>query len=176
VTWPKLSKGALLVAAAVVLISGGSAAGWFVLQPETTSASATTTQASAGPTGTQPASGPRAKADVRAAFRTFFDASTPLAAKERALEHGRSFASALRTLSASGLSSEAAARVLTVSIRPGGTAAVAYDVLVGGQVALGHQHGTAVRQSGHWVVSDQTFCALAGLEGSHPPACASGAA
>lgn len=169
--------GSFLVGGVVAAIAGGTAIGWFVMAPQAAVASSgppaqrTPPRSTSAPPSTTPTSTAAARSAVRRNWMAFFSSSTSLVAKEHLLEDGRRLAGALRSLSSSPLARHASAAVSGVVVH-GHQAAVSYSLLVNGQPALAHRHGTAVRKDGRWLVTAGSFCGLVALEGEHPSACA----
>jgi len=154
--------------------------------PSTTAAATTTTTTtSLPPSTTTPAttSAPTsASANDLATVRQiigerwerFFSASTPLADRESLLEHGATYHDALVMRSKDPLQAQASAHVKNVELASldAITAAVTFDVLLNGQVALPDAAGTAVKEGGEWKVSGTSFCSLVTLGATAPvPGC-----
>lgn len=147
--------------------------------------SPTTTTKPPAPPSTPPTSsapsttGTAAVATITKNWETFFDAAkTPVSTRISLLENGSQFPKS--ALEAKGLAAGASAKVLTVTSVTASTAAVKYNILLGGTPALKDQTGTAVYQDGTWKVGISSFCALLTLEKSSgflssvPSVCSSG--
>ena len=103
-------------------------------------------------------------------WEQFFAGSTPADRKVTLLQNGSQFTPVIQA-QASGIGASAGAKVTAVQVTGPTTANVTYDVLLGGQTALGGQHGTAVLENGIWKVGTGSFCSLLALEQQTPPGC-----
>ena len=108
--------------------------------------------------------------EITAIWERFFDAHTPLAARQSLLEDGDKYAAALQSLSQGPLMRQASAIVKTVVIDSPTSATVTYDVLLNGAIALPNATGQAVRRASSWQVSAASFCALVALNSPTPVA------
>lgn len=147
------------VAVAALLLAGCGGSG----------GSSTSSTATPSP---QHAADPRQQ--VRQAWTTFFDASTPTDKRVALLQNGERFRPAIEAQSKSPLAQKSSAKVENVTMNGPSKATVVYTIELAGKPALKHQHGTAVKADGTWKVSDQSFCSLLGLQGPAPPACPGG--
>jgi hypothetical protein len=108
---------------------------------------------------------------VKRAWTTFFEGSTPPADRIALLQNGQRFAQVIRAESNSPLAKQTKVLVEKVTLLGSTQAKVAYTITLGGQPALPNQTGLAVVEGGRWKVSDKSFCALLRLQGTVPPAC-----
>jgi hypothetical protein len=139
------------------------------------SSSSSATAPSAAPSATASASPAPAitgatEQAVATNWEQFFSGSTPADKKVSLLQNGSQFAPVIQA-QASGLGASAGAKVQAVQVTGPTTANVTYDILLGGQTALGGQHGTAVLENGTWKVGTGSFCSLLALEQQTPPGC-----
>jgi hypothetical protein len=118
---------------------------------------------------TQSASSPQEQ--VKRNWIAFFDGSTPASRKVALLQNGQQFAPLIQAEANSPLARQTAVTVSKVTLLSATRANVVYTITLAGQPALKNQVGTAVLVGKTWEVSDQSFCALLGLEGATPPAC-----
>ena len=125
------------------------------------------------PTSVSPSAAPVGSAaqQIRSAWTTFFDGTTPAAAKIRLLQRGSSVAAVITAQSGNAIATGTAAKVASVAVTSPQRATVHYTITIDGKPALAHQTGSAVKVGGHWLVSLDSFCALLALEQSHPAAC-----
>ena len=116
-----------------------------------------------------------ASALITANWETFFNGNTAAAKRIAVLQNGQTFASIIQAQSGSSLAKSASAKVLKVAVTSSTQAAVTYNVLLSGTMALPDQIGTAVYQDGTWKVGDVSFCGLLALEGGGkaPSVCSS---
>jgi hypothetical protein len=113
-----------------------------------------------------------AKAAITANWERFFSASTSIDDRQTLLENGASLHQALVERAADPLMKQASAKVKSVAITDATHAAVIYDVMLNGTVALADSQGVAVLQDGVWKVSADSFCALISLGATAPiPGC-----
>jgi len=121
------------------------------------------------------AGGSAAASSIKANWVAFFAASTPVSRRVQLLQNGQQFQSLISAQSKSPLASSASAKVISVSNVTATQATVKYSILAGGQTALPHQTGVAVKQGGTWKVGDASFCGLLRLEQTRnlPAACSS---
>ena len=108
---------------------------------------------------------------IRASWTTFFRGTTPAAKKIALVQDGKAFAKIITAQARSGLASVASAKVARVTLVSKTKASVDYTVLLAGKPALKNARGTALYLQHGWKVSDQSFCALLGLEGLKPAVC-----
>lgn len=178
-----MTRGTVAVVAVVIAIVGGSAIAWFTTDPaaasssaqagagqQTSSGSGAGSATSTGGSGSASGSG-SAAATIRSDWQRFFSSRTPTRRRIALLQHGQRFVGALRRLASSPLAAQVAARVRSVRRTGPRTAAVTYDIVLGGKPALKGRSGTALLRHGTWKVSDAAFCQLVALSGSRPPAC-----
>jgi hypothetical protein len=108
---------------------------------------------------------------VKQAWTTFFNGSTPAAKKVELLQNGQRFAPIIQAEANSPLARQTKAVVQRVTLVGRTRASILYTIDLGGQPALPNQTGTAVLVGGKWQVSDRSFCSLLSLQGTVPPAC-----
>jgi hypothetical protein len=108
---------------------------------------------------------------VKQAWTTFFNGSTPAATKVALLQNGQRFAPIIQAEANSPLARQTKVVVKRVTLLGRTRASVLYTIELGGQPALPNQTGTAVLAGGRWQVSDRSFCSLLSLQGAVPPAC-----
>ena|SRR5438270_9105910 len=103
----------------------------------------------------------QAKAKITANWQRFFDPSVPVAQKTDIIENYNGLKPILDAQSNSPQAKSIKAAVKDVTLQGSGSAKVDYDIL-NAQTgdSLLHSSGVAVKQSGTWKVSQQTFCAL----------------
>jgi hypothetical protein len=116
-------------------------------------------------------SGHSAVEQVKHAWTTFFNGSTPAATKVALLQNGQRFAPIVQAEASSPLARQTKVVVKKVTLLGHNRASVLYTIELGGQPALPNQTGTAVLEGGRWRVSDRSFCSLLSLQGAVPPAC-----
>ncbi len=137
----------------------------------------TPSPSSASPsTAGEPATGNGAIAAIKSNWAEFFSAKTPIARRLALLQNGQAFAAVIRAQASSPLALAATSRVTKVTLTGTDQAAVTYEILVSGKVALPGQAGVAVYQDGVWKVGDASFCALLKLQNGGkasglPPGC-----
>ncbi len=149
-------------------------------------ASATTT--TAAPTTTVPATTTttfdqtQAKTNITNAFVSFLNSADPnFDARVALIQDGASIKSLFVQLEQANSKVASTGQVTDIEFMTqddcssnvgfnGACAAVTYNVLVSGKVALSASKGYAVLDSGTWKVARQTFCALAGLANVKCPA------
>jgi hypothetical protein len=156
-----------LVSAAALLTVGSAVAGCSS-SSSTSSAPptspATSAPSSSVPTSAEPSTGAGATQAIEANWAKFFNAKTPIPQRIALLQNGQEFASVIRAQAHSTLAEAATSKVTHVTLTGTSTAAVTYDILVGGKVGLGGQSGVAVYQNGVWKVGATSFCGLLKLE------------
>lgn len=108
---------------------------------------------------------------VKQAWTTFFEGSTPPAKRVALLQNGQRFAPLIQAEASSPLARQTKVVVSRVTLLGSNRAKVSYTITLAGQPALPNQTGIAVRSGGKWQVSDQSFCVLLSLQGAVAPAC-----
>jgi hypothetical protein len=166
---------AVLVASAGLVVSAcSSGSSGSTTPPPPTSAPPTSSSAPPPSGGSEPATGAGAIAAIKANWATFFNINTPTARRVALLQDGPALASVLAAQSKITLAQGSSAKVTKVTLTGAGQASVVYSILIQGHVALGHQVGVAVYQSGIWKVGLASFCGLLRLEAAvsslHVPA------
>src|SRR5690242_18326406 len=84
----------------------------------------------------QPATGPAARAAVKAMWQTFFNGAVPIPRRLRLLQDGQQFASFVHAQDKTSLGAlvlAASAKVSAVALRPPGGASVRFSVLLAGK-------------------------------------------
>jgi hypothetical protein len=119
---------------------------------------------SAPATSASPASSSGDTAAITANWEAFFNPKTPVARRVSLLQDGQAFASVIRSQAGSGLAASATSKVTKVALVSPAQAKVTYSILLGGQPALSHQAGVAVKQGGTWKVGVASFCGLLTVE------------
>jgi endonuclease/exonuclease/phosphatase family metal-dependent hydrolase len=102
--------------------------------------------------------------EITSAFVTLFDGADPDVDHRLAnLENGDGLRDTFITLleTAGPSATASSVRVDSVALTGAATADVVFSVLLSGAVVFDHLHGTAVKEEGRWLVSAETFCALA---------------
>ena len=115
-------------------------------------------------------------AAVRHAYVTFFDYRTARATSQSLLQDGRAFTAQIAQNAKTAKVQKPSVTVSSVELVSEHTAKVIFTLSVGGSPVLPHTSGYAVLEDGRWKVAGQTFCALIGLNGSHPAVCSDPAA
>lgn len=108
-------------------------------------------------------------AAVRQAWQTFFAGTTSASQKVQLLQNGQQFAKVIQAQAGLPMAQGTQATVSKVTVTSPTTADVIYSISIGGQVALAHQKGQAVKQGGMWKVGDKSFQALLSMEGQGMP-------
>jgi len=108
---------------------------------------------------------------IKAAWKGFFDGTSPASTKVADLENGPEFKSIIDAAAKSSLARSSTVSISKVSITSSSTAEVTYTVSLGGVPALKDQKGEAIKIDGKWKVGDASFCGLLSLEGDKVPAC-----
>ena len=154
----------LLAGTAVVVAAcgGGSAS--------TTSSGAAATSTTAA-TASATASAASAKSRIKHNWTEFFNASTSNAKRLAVLQNAQQYKQVIIAQSKNPLARQSTAKVNGITLTAPDKATVHYTVLVAGKPALKNQTGTAIKSGGTWKVSDKSFCALLGMEGSKPAVC-----
>jgi hypothetical protein len=166
----RVVHGSLAALAVLLLVAGcGGSSSAGSAGPSPSSVASAPPSSASGPS---PASAGAAN-QIRQAWVTFFKGSTPAAAKILLLQHGSEVAAVINAQAGNPLATGTAAKVSSVTIKSPTRAVVNYGITIDGKPALSHQHGTAVKVGGHWLVSLDSFCGLLSLEGTHPAACPS---
>ncbi len=111
--------------------------------------------------------------EIKAAWKGFFEGSSPASTKIEDLQNGSSFTSVIDAQAKSSIARGTTVTVSKVSITSASRAAVTYTISLGGVPALKNQKGEAIKIDGKWKVGDSSFCGLLSLEGDKVPACAS---
>jgi hypothetical protein len=155
-----VAAAAAVVAMAVPALTACSSSG-----PSSAKTSGARTTASA-----TPADAATTKAIARA-YQALFGTSAPLAQSVAALQHGSVFRQTIISESKEPDAKGSGARVTAVNMRGADVAIVQFTVISNGKPVF-PTAGKAVLVNGHWQVAAQTFCALLGLEGHAPRACA----
>ena len=179
--WTRHRHASRVVTAAVALLASVAAAGCGTrVRSELTALSSTTlprtttlppTTSSTVPATTTTLDVATVTAQITMNWETFFNAATPLAQRQAALENGTNYEAALIAASKNPFYAEASAKVSKVQLTGPTQAAVTYDVLVSGSVKLANSTGTAVLQGNVWKVSDQSFCGLVTIAIPNIPGC-----
>jgi hypothetical protein len=140
--------------------------------PSSSPPSSSAAPSSAAP---EPTSGSAATAAITTNWEAFFSGTTTAAQKIALLQNGQLFATIINNQAGSSLSQSVTAKVTSVTLKSGTTAAVTYNILLGSSPALSSQAGTAVYENGTWKVGDVSFCVLLTLEnaGTAPSVCKS---
>jgi hypothetical protein len=115
-----------------------------------------------------------AKAEISAAWKTFFDGGTPIAQRVALLAGGQRFAATIKALSQNPLAQKTSATVSKVTLTGPTTASVTFTVYLAGAPVLAGVKGTAVLQNGMWLVDAGSLCKFLELQGSVPAACPAG--
>lgn len=108
---------------------------------------------------------------ITRAYQALFGSTSSLAQSVAALQHGPAFRQTLISESKQPAAKGSGARVTAVNMRGADVAIVQFTVISNGKPVF-PTAGKAVRVNGRWQVAAQTFCALLGLEGHAPRACA----
>jgi hypothetical protein len=153
---------ALLAATGLALAACSSSSSSVTTPPPV--APPTSSSAPASPSGGEPAAGAAAIAAITANWATFFDISTPTARRVALLQDGPALAAVLSAQAKLTLAQGSAAKATKVTLTGAGQAAVVYNILLHGVVALKNQSGVAVYQNGVWKVGLASFCNLLKLE------------
>ena len=112
------------------------------------------------------------KATIAANWARFFLPATSMADRIALLENGATLQQALEQRAKDPLQQQASATVKAVELTAPDRAAVTYDVLLNGSLALPDAQGIAVLQGGVWKVGAESFCALISLGATGPiPGC-----
>lgn len=114
-----------------------------------------------------------AATEIRKNWVDFFSGKTSVNRRIALLQNGERFAQVMRAQSKQPFAKSAGAKVTKVKLLNANRATVTYTITVGGQPALSHQTGQAVRQNNVWKVGDSSFCALLSLEKVTAPGCPS---
>ncbi len=100
-------------------------------------------------------------AAVTQVWQSFFSKDTPISQKETLLENGTTtMKPALQAFASDPRVGQASATVQKVAFPDANTADVTYQIALNGTVMMGGMAGKAIKQSGHWLVSDSTLCGL----------------
>ena len=138
------------------------------------SAPSTTSSTSSAPSTTTSTQGSASSADntaIRAAYATFFDVKTPVAASMAVLQDGAEFKDVLIEQGKSANAAKATITVSNVVVNSASKATVTFSVLLSGSPVLVNQTGYAVHEGGVWKVAGVTFCGLLAAQGTPPPVC-----
>ncbi len=135
------------------------------------SSSSTTTTGSSTTTATTTTSASATAAAIRAAWKKFFDGSTPVAERVALLAGGERFSATIKELSQNPLASKTSATISKVKITGPTAASVTFTVYLAGLPVLKNVKGTAVLQNGAWLVDAASLCKLLALQGALPAAC-----
>jgi hypothetical protein len=123
--------------------------------------------AACGGGGESPA---QAKANITTAWQNFFDPTISVSQKADIIENYAKLKATLQAQSSSAAAQGLKAKVNKIVLN-GSTAVVTYDLVStkDGTALLPNAQGDAIKQGGHWKVSQKTFCALLALGGSKCP-------
>ena len=122
-------------------------------------------------TATTAASSAQARADITAMWTSYFKAGNPVDDAVASLENGATYRDAIIQQQQSGATNGLSVVVKDVQLTNETLAAVIYDIVINGNVALANSRGNAVFVDGKWKVSEQHFCVLLNLGSINPPAC-----
>ncbi len=103
-------------------------------------------------------------------WQAFFSSSTPLNKRVKLLQDGKALKEAIEQNEASPMAKATETRIEHIQVN-GQQADVTFDVNLNGQPALTNVAGSAVKEHGTWKVSRETFCHLASMSPTPPPAC-----
>jgi hypothetical protein len=115
-----------------------------------------------------------AQKEITTNWETFFDASQPISTRTKYLQDADQLQATLQAQAKNPQAKGTTAKVTKVSIDSDHkNATVTYNLLVNGSPALTDASGTSVLESGTWLVSKATFCALLklGANGQAVPGC-----
>lgn len=100
-------------------------------------------------------------AAVTQVWQSFFSKDTPISQKEDLLQNGTTtMKPALQAFAADPRVGQASATVQKVTFPDANDADVTYQIALNGTVMMGGMAGSAVKENGHWLVSDKTLCGL----------------
>jgi hypothetical protein len=105
----------------------------------------------------------KAKDEVKANWERFFDPSIPVSEKPILIENGSQMQAVLQTQSTNPLASSIKTVVTDVTLQGDNQAVVTYNILskqTSQTLLPPGSKGQAVKQDGHWKVSQITFCGL----------------
>jgi hypothetical protein len=122
-------------------------------------------------TTTTAASPAAQKAEIERVWERFFAGTTSASDKEKLLENGSTFSSALEAAARSPFAKQSGAKVSKVTLLGPSKAKVVYAILLSGKPVLSHRQGTAVKEDGAWKVGTASFCQLLALQGGAPKQC-----
>lgn len=118
-----------------------------------------------------PAQQASAKAQIDTNWKTFFGPTASLQTRESLLQNGSEFGQII-TSEFTALGQESFSSTINSTTLTSTTAAnVVYTGILGGQVVLKNEAGSAIKVNGTWKVSDATLCELLALDGSKPSVC-----
>jgi hypothetical protein len=104
----------------------------------------------------------QAKAEITAAWQKFFDPAVPVAQKKDIVQDYATLLPTLQTQTTNPQAAGIKAAVKDVTLQGASSAQVTYDIVNAkdGTPLLPNASGQAVRESGTWKVSENTFCSL----------------
>jgi len=155
--------GLTLAAALAACSSSSSSSSSSATTPTSSTTAASSAAATAASSAAASASGggsATAIAQIKANWVKFFNSSTPNSERVALLQNGSTFASAIKSFSASPLASAVTSKVESVNLTSATQASVKYDLTAAGITVASGQTGTAVLQDGTWKVGDDIFCGL----------------
>ena len=137
--------------------------------PETTAAPTTvapeTTAAPTTATVSTIADIPEARAEIVADWEKFFDNKSAVEDRIPLLENADQLATTINQALASPMLKQVSAEVTAVAFESETRALVTYDILLSGSPVMKAAQGVAVKVGDKWLVSQESFCALAALGG-----------
>jgi len=166
-------------AALVGLVAAGACSSSASKASAPTSGSSTTSASSAPQSSSSASLRPADAATTAAvthAYVTFFNYRTASATAQSLLQDGAAFAAEVVANGKAAQVRKPSVTVSTVQLVSDHTAKVIFTLSVGGSAVLPNTSGYAVLEAGTWKVAGQTFCALIGLNNSHPAICTDPAA
>ena len=110
-------------------------------------------------------------AAVKHAYTTFFNYHTSKTTAQSLLQDGAAFTTEIAANSKTARVQKPTVTVQSVKLSSTHTAKVIFTLYIGGSPVLTKTPGFAVLEGDTWKVAGQTFCALIGLNGSHPAVC-----
>ena len=118
--------------------------------------------AACGGGGSSSQSPAQAKAEITAAWQKFFDPAVPVTDKKDIVQDYNTLLPTLQTQTTNPQAAGIKAAVKDVTLQGDTSAQVTYDIVNAkdGTPLLPNASGQAVKESGKWKVSEQTFCSL----------------
>lgn len=137
-----------------------------------TSGSSSTASTPSGP----PVADKVTTAGIRHAYETFFNYRTSKTVAQSLLQDGAAFKAEIAQNARTAAVQKPTVKLNSVELVSAHGAKVIFTLSINGTPTLVKTSGFAVLEGDTWKVAGQTFCALIGLNGSHPPVCQSAAA